>query len=536
MKRFQGIAASGGICIAPCFRQAPAAVSAPLQRSPGEELTRFEAARKTALAELLALREEATTREAREIFATHAMMLTDEDFLDAARRIITVQQHSAEAAVKATVGEFSAMFEAMDSAYMRERAADVREIGARLERLLSGQAAALPASRCILCAAELSASDTAAFDPALVCGFATETGTAASHAAILARAKGIPAVVNLGEALREIAEGTTLILDGDAGVVIAAPDDAALCRYEAAAKRQALHQAQLHRLASAASRTADGHRVTIAANIGAPEEAAAALENGAEGIGLMRSEFLFLASPVPPTEEMQFESYKAVLEAMPGQRVVIRTLDLGADKQAPCLPLPAEPNPALGLRAVRISLARRDLFSAQLRALLRAAKFGRLAVMFPLITSLAEVREIKRLIALQKTALTAGGFEVGSFEFGVMIETPAAALISDSLAQEVDFFSIGTNDLTQYTLAADRTNPAVASLCDPHHPAVLALVSVAAESARRCGKPVAVCGEAAADPTLAEAFLRMGITELSVSPAAILPLREAVREFRLDSA
>lgn len=534
MKQFQGTAASGGICIAPCFRQQQAPAPILKQRSPGEELSYFESARKTALAELLALREEASTREAREIFATHAMMLTDEDFLDTVRRIITVQQHSAAAAVKAAVGEFSAVFETMDSAYLRERAADVREIGTRLLRLLSGQTAVQPATRCILCATELSAADTASFDPALVCGFATEEGTAASHAAILARAKGIPAVVGLGDVLRTVPAGTTLILDGGTGIVIAAPDSATLARYEAAAKKQALHNEKLQRLAAEESRTADGHKVTIAANIGTPDEVESVLKNGAEGIGLMRSEFLFLSCPTPPTEEMQLEAYKAVLTAMHGQRVVVRTLDLGADKQAACLPLPAEPNPALGCRAIRISLARRDLFAAQLRALLRAAKFGRLAVMFPLITSLAEVREIKRFIALQKNALTAGGYEVANFEFGIMIETPAAALISDSLAQEVDFFSIGTNDLTQYTLAADRTNPAVAALCDPHHPAVLGLVSVAAESAHRYGKQVAVCGEAAADPTLAEAFLRMGITELSVSPAAVLPLREAVRSFRLD--
>lgn len=534
MKQFQGTAASGGICIAPCFRQQQAPAPARQQLSPGEELSHFEGARKAALAELLALREEGTTREAREIFATHAMMLTDEDFLDTVRRIITLQQHSAASAVKAAVGEFSSMFEEMDSAYMRERAADVREIGTRLLRLLSGQVAAQPDTRCILCAAELSAADTASFDPAIVCGFATEDGTAASHAAILARAKGIPAVVGLGEALRTVDAGTLLILDGSSGIVIADPDTATLCRYEAALKKQTQRNEQLHRLAAEESRTADGHKVIIAANIGTPDEVESALKNGAEGVGLMRSEFLFLSSPTPPTEEMQFEAYKSVLTEMHGQRVVIRTLDIGADKQAPCLPLPAEPNPALGCRAIRVSLARRDLFAAQIRALLRAAKFGHLAVMFPLIISLAEVREIKRFVALQKTALTAGGYEVGSFEFGIMIETPAAALISDSLAQEVDFFSIGTNDLAQYTLAADRTNPAVAALCDPHHPAVLGLISVAAESARRYGKPVAVCGEAAADPALAEAFLRMGITELSVSPAAVLPLREAVRSFHLD--
>ncbi len=480
-----------------------------------------------------------------QLFEVHAMIARDEDFNDAVRSVILTHRKNAEYAVSEAAGQTAAVFLQMDDAYMRERAADVSDVAERILRHLSGRGgeergaasrgeAADGETGDIICARDLSPSETVQLDRARVRAFVTGGGSTNSHTAILSRTMGLPAIVRVGEMLSHVADGMLVALDADEGCVYLDPDEPTLerlrCRIEEATRARAL----LDRYRDRESRTLDGRRVEVCANIGSVEDVHQACAVGAEGIGLFRSEFLYMGRDDLPDEEEQLAAYRQVLERMPERRVVVRTLDIGADKQAAGLSLPAEDNPALGLRAIRISLSRPELFLTQARALLRASRYGRLAVMFPLIVSESEVVELRALWEKAAGELRERGIPFASgVEIGIMIETPAAAVISDRLARLVDFFSIGTNDLTQYTLALDRQNAALERFCDTRHEAILRLIRYTVDSAHRAGIWVGVCGELAADPMMTEALLRMGVDELSVAPTAVLSVRERVCRARL---
>lgn len=540
MRTIHGQTACNGIAIGPFAHFSPSnkAVPAPCTvADSAAELARFEAAKKTTGEQLAALYEKALAEvgeEDAQIFEIHQMMLEDLDYCEGIEGIIEGERLCAEWAVSQTGEQFSAMFAAMDDEYMQARAADVKDISTRLVDVLMGHTetkfpkGSVPV---IVGSADLAPSQTIQMDKALVLSFVLEEGSANSHAAILSRSLGIPSLVSCGKgALEGIAEGETVIVDGQNGLLIASPDAKTLAEYEKKLDRQQREKEGLALLKTAESVTKGGIRVEICANIGSPEEAAAALEAGAEGIGLFRSEFLYMGSDHFPTEDEQYAAYSEALKAMEGRRVVVRTLDLGADKHADYFDLPHEENPALGYRAIRICLAEPDIFKPQLRALLRASVHGKLAILFPMITGIQQVEAIVQQVDACKQELAAEGKPVANqIELGLMIETPAAAVISDLLAPMVDFFSIGTNDLTQYTLAADRMNNRIAELYDPGHPAILRLMELATKNAHAAGKWVGICGESAADPALTRTFLEMGIDELSVSAPAVLPLRAAVR-------
>ena len=481
-----------------------------------------------------------------QLFEVHAMMAQDEDFNGTVRTLVLTHGKNAEYAVSEAGRQVAAVFSEMEDAYMRERAADVNDIAERILRHLAergeGKSVATARSEAtrgeqgdIVCARDLTPSETVQLDRATVRAFVTGGGSTNSHTAILSRTMGLPAVVRVGEALEYIRDGMPMAVDADEGCVYLDPDAPTLERL-----RERIEQTQREKAALACyrdreSRTLDGRSIEVCANIGSVEDVQKARAVRAEGIGLFRSEFLYMGRDDLPDEEEQLAAYRQVLEQMPSQRVVVRTLDIGADKQAAGLSLPAEDNPALGLRAIRISLSRPELFITQARALLRASCYGRLAVMFPLIVSEREVRELRTLWERAANELRAEGIPFSAdVELGIMIETPAAAIISDRLASLVDFFSIGTNDLTQYTLALDRQNAALESFCDTHHEAILRLIRYTVDSARRAGIWVGVCGELAADPAMTETLLRMGIDELSVAPSAVLAVRERVCHTRLD--
>ena len=495
------------------------------------EIARFEAAKETASAQLGKLYEKAVAEVGEEnaaIFEVHQMMLEDEDYLDGIKGMIRDEQVNAEYAVSVTGQNFSEVFASMDDDYMKERAADVKDISARVVRILAGveEGGAAMEEPSILVAEDLAPSETLQLDRSKVLAFVTRKGSTNSHTAILARTMNIPALVMVSEA--ENIDGLMGIVDGKEGKLIVEPDEETLKSYQEKLEAQKKEQELLNSLKGKPSVTKDGRKINLYANIGGVEDAEAALANDAEGIGLFRSEFLYLQSSDYPTEEEQFEAYKAVAEKMGGKRVIIRTLDIGADKQIDYFGLDKEENPALGYRAVRICLNKREVFRTQLRALCRASAYGRIAIMVPMIISVWEVQTVKEILEKIKEELRAEGKEVGEIEFGIMIETPASVIIADELAKEVDFFSIGTNDLTQYTLAIDRQNAKLDMFYNAHHPAILRMIKMVVDAAHEAGIWAGICGELGADTTLTEEFVNMGVDELSVSPAMVLPVRNKV--------
>lgn len=506
----------------------------------GAELDRLRGAIKAAVRELSEIRRRAlgeAGEEEAQIFEIHAMMLEDGDYVSSICDIIVTQGVNAEYAVSVTADKFADMLEKTDDPYMQARSADVRDVSSRLLAKLSGDAsgvAAFPDAPVIVCASELTPAETVMLDRNKILAFVTAHGSSNSHTAILARSMRIPAVVGVGgEFLEKISDGTELAVDGHTGEVYVSPDEKTLSLLAERQKREADREEHLKALKGMSNETLDGRRINIFANIGGLGDIGSAIENDAGGIGLFRSEFLYLEGSSLPTEEEQLEAYREILSRMEGRTVIIRTLDVGADKKIGYLGLEHEENPALGLRAIRFCLAHPDIFKTQLRALLRASAFGELGIMFPMITGKWELDEALRLLNEAKAELDGEGTAYGNVKIGIMIETPAAALISDKLAPSVDFFSVGTNDLTQYTLACDRQNPRLEKFCDPHHEAIIRLIETAAKNAHAHGKWIGICGELAADTSLTETFLRIGIDELSVSPPYILPLRDTVRNIRI---
>lgn len=502
------------------------------------ELVRFEAAKQTALTQLAALYEKAC-REVGEanaaIFEVHQMMLEDDDFIDSVKNIITTQQVNAEYAVGLTADNFANMFSAMDDEYMRGRAADVKDISERLISILKGRAdVRLDAEDPVIVLAEdLAPSETVQMDKDKILSFVTVHGSVNSHTAILARTMGIPALVDTGLTLTEDMDGKESIVDGFDGVIYIEPDEETSERLLKRKKEEDEKKELLLTLKGKEDVTQDGRHVMLYANIGSTGDLAMVLKNDASGIGLFRSEFIYLESDDFPSENEQFQIYKSVAETMAGKRVIIRTLDIGADKKVDYFNLDAEENPALGYRAIRICLSQPEIFKTQLRAILRAGVYGNIAVMYPMITSVDEVRKIKEIMNEVKSELKEQGIAYADVLEGIMIETPAAVMVSDELAKEVDFFSIGTNDLTQYTLAIDRQNPKLDDFYNPHHPAVLKMIRMTVENAHKAGIWAGICGELGADTTLTEEFIRMGVDELSVSPGRVLPIRKIIRETSL---
>lgn len=499
------------------------------------ELARFHDACETAKEQLGVLHDKALAEageDAAMLFEAHQMMLDDLDFVESIEGLIENDRLNAEAAVSDTGAQFAEMFAAMDDSYMQARAADIRDISTRVIGILTGEGESGIVSDvpCIVAADDLAPSETVQLDKSLILGFITAGGSANSHTAILARTMGIPAIIGAGDALQAEMEGKYAIIDGQTGEAVIEPDDAERERLlKKQAKEKALKEL-LDQLKGKPNVTKDGRNVMVYCNIGSPADIDAVLQNDGGGIGLFRSEFLYLQGSDYPTEDEQFEAYKTVAERMGGRRVIIRTLDIGADKQADYFHLDKEENPAMGLRAIRICLTRPEVFRTQLRALYRASAYGKIAIMFPMITSVWEVQEIKRICRNIRAELAEEGVPMADkVELGIMIETPAAVMMSAELAREVDFFSVGTNDLTQYTLAVDRQGVGLDRFFDAHHPAVLRMIRMTAENAHRAGIWIGICGELGADAELTETFLSMGIDELSVSPSAVLPLRSAIR-------
>ena len=467
------------------------------------------------------------------IFEAHQLMLEDPDYVESIENIIRTQDVNAEYAIGATADNFAAIFEAMDDAYMQGRAADVRDVSERLLQALSSQNEPVMVmdEPVIIAADDLVPSETVQLDKEKVLSFVTMYGSANSHTAILARTMNIPAVIGLGEALKEEYDGKVAIVDGVDGKVYIDPDEETMASMQKKQKKDQEQKELLNQLKGKENVTKSGQKVNVYANIGNLADVGAVLKNDAGGIGLFRSEFLYLESDTYPTEEQQFAVYKKVAETMAGKKVIIRTLDIGADKQVDYFKLDKEDNPALGYRAIRICLTRPEIFKTQLRALYRASAYGQISIMFPMIISVAEVKKIKEIVEEVKAELrTEGAAFREDVELGIMIETPAAVMVSRELAKEVDFFSVGTNDLTQYTLAIDRQNQKLEDFYDSHHPAVLAMIRMAAESAHAEGKWIGICGELGADVTLTETFLKMGIDELSVAPGMVLKVRQKIRE------
>ncbi len=544
MRSFSGKGVCGGIAIGriSVLRHSDAKVTRVKITDTEAELERFENARKQAIDELCRLYEKAIPEVGEagaQIFDIHRMMLEDDDYRESVRSMIERQQINAEYATALTADNFEAMFGAMEDSYMQARAADVRDISNRLIRVLSGvsETEQLAGGKLIICADDLAPSETVALDKSRVLAFVTANGSANSHTAILARSMNIPAVIGLGEAfLASVRDGETAIVNGQTGEVIVSPDEAATDEAKKKLADDMAARQLLEDLRGKKNITRDGTQIQIYANIGSVENIGAVLLNDAGGIGLFRSEFIYLESRDFPSEEEQFAIYKRVLESMADKKVIIRTLDIGADKQAGYFGLEKEENPALGLRAIRICLTRPEIFITQLRALYRASVYGNLGIMFPMITSVTETARVLEYCHEVRQTLIAENIPVSdSVELGIMIETPAAAVISDRLAPMVDFFSVGTNDLIQYTLACDRQNQRLEEFCDTHHEAVLRLIEYAAKSAHSHGKWIGICGELAADLTLTETFLKMGIDELSVSPPYVLKLRDTVRKTDLRS-
>ena len=500
------------------------------------EWARFKAAQAKAIDQLGELAEKARAEagdEAALLFETHQMMCEDLDYEEAIEAGIKEEGRNAEAVVTDTGAQFAEMFAAMDDSYMQARAADVKDVSGRIVGILLGvvQGGIDSEVPVILAADDLAPSETVQLDKSKILGFITEGGSGSSHTAILARTMGIPAIIGVGDQLKAEFEGRDVIVDGGTGNVVIDPDEPTRERLMAKRAELIKRQELLNQLKGLPNVSVDGHEVRVFCNIGNPEDVHAVLANDGGGIGLFRSEFLYLNCDDYPTEDYQFEAYKKVLADMEGKEVVIRTLDIGADKMIEYFKLPKEENPALGNRALRICLNRPEIFKTQLRALYRASAYGRLSIMFPMVTSVWEVKEAKKMCELVKKELKAEGIPYSDeVDVGIMIETPAAAIISDRLAKIVDFFSIGTNDLTQYTLACDRQNNDLGRFFNAHHPAVLRLIKMVAANAHKEGIWCGICGELGADLELTETFLSIGVDELSVSPRAVLPLRQKIRE------
>ena len=542
MKKREGIPASTGFAIGQVKRVQPShdeLLSYTIEDREAEK-SRFLRALDVALGELNALiasmrasSDEGQTQLAA-IFDAHREMLQDPLFIDGVKGKIEAEAINAEAAIVNQREELAAIFEAMDNDYMRQRAADIRDICQRLLTHLTEKKLDKPAAEddsYILVTHDLHPSDTVTLNPAHILGFITEIGGKNSHTAIMARTKGIPAVVGIVQLLDDVSDGDWIILDGESGTVILEPDESTLNHYHQLAEQFAQKKAAQNQVRFAPSCTKDGHLIELAANIGMTEEAESAMAYGADGIGLFRSEFLYMHQATLPSEEEQFIAYRNVVQTMKGRPVIIRTLDIGGDKSVASMDLPHEENPFLGYRAIRICLDRSDLFLTQLRAILRASAFGKIRIMYPMISSLYEVQEAKKWLAIAKDSLRKEGIAFDpSIEQGIMIEIPSAAVIADIIAPEVDFFSIGTNDLIQYTMAADRMNEKVTAYYNPYHPAIVRLIAQVIQAAHQHGKWVGVCGEMASDPHFASLFIGMGIDELSMSPPAILAIRAKMQQ------
>ena len=502
---------------------------------PEQEMARYEKAKAEGIKQLQGLYDKAL-REVGEanaaIFEVHQMMMEDDGYNESVENIIRSQGVNAEYAVATTGDNYAQMFSAMDDDYMRERAADVRDISERLLTILNGEeTGAVDADEPkIIVAEDLAPSETVQLDKDKVLSFVTVKGSLNSHTAILARTMAIPALVTTSVALESEMDGRLGIVDGADGTFYVDPDEETLAEMKKRQEEDLSRKQLLLTLKGKENVTLDGQKVMLYANIGNIKDLATVIQNDAGGIGLFRSEFIYLEKEDFPTEEEQFQIYRQVAQTMAGKRVIIRTLDIGADKQCDYFHMEHEENPALGCRAIRICLTRPEIFKTQLRALFRASAFGKIAIMYPMITSVQEVRKIKEIVEEVKAELTSQGVEFGNPEQGIMIETPAAAIISDDLAKEVDFFSIGTNDLSQYTMAIDRQNPQLDLFFDPHHPAVLRMISLVVENAHKAGIWAGICGELGADQSLTKEFLAMGVDELSVSPGSILPLRKIILE------
>ena len=502
---------------------------------PEQEMARYEKAKAEGIKQLQGLYDKAL-REVGEanaaIFEVHQMMMEDDGYNESVENIIRSQGVNAEYAVATTGDNYAQMFSAMDDDYMRERAADVRDISERLLTILNGEeTGAVDADEPkIIVAEDLAPSETVQLDKDKVLSFVTVKGSLNSHTAILARTMAIPALVNTSVSLESEMDGRLGIVDGADGTFYVDPDEETLAEMKKRQEEDLSRKQLLLTLKGKENVTLDGQKVMLYANIGNIKDLATVIQNDAGGIGLFRSEFIYLEKEDFPTEEEQFQIYRQVAQTMAGKRVIIRTLDIGADKQCDYFHMEHEENPALGCRAIRICLTRPEIFKTQLRALFRASAFGKIAIMYPMITSVQEVRKIKEIVEEVKAELTSQGVEFGNPEQGIMIEPPAAAIISDDLAKEVDFFSIGTNDLSQYTMAIDRQNPQLDLFFDPHHPAVLRMISLVMENAHKAGIWAGICGELGADQSLTKEFLAMGVDELSVSPGSILPLRKIILE------
>lgn len=500
------------------------------------EIERFQDARKIAIEQLKGLYDKALedVGEANAaIFEIHQMMLEDLDYIESIENIATTQEVNAEFAVATTADNFAEMFSSMDDAYMQGRAADVKDVSERILNILSGNDDSVMTTDepVIIAADDLAPSETVQLDKSKVLGFATMYGSSNSHTAILARTMNIPAVIGLGDELSEQLDGKDAVIDGFTGTIYIEPDEATLTVMREKQTKDKEQKALLEQLKGKENVTKSGQKVNVYANIGNVADVGLVLKNDAGGIGLFRSEFIYLESKDFPTEEEQFAVYKQVAENMAGKKVIIRTLDIGADKQVDYFNLDKEENPALGYRAIRICLSQPEIFKTQLRALYRASAYGQIAIMFPMIIAVSEVKRIKEIIAEITAELDSEGIPYNkNIELGIMIETPAAVMVSRELAKEVDFFSVGTNDLTQYTLAIDRQNPKLDSFCDTHHPAILRMIQMATESAHAEGAWIGICGELGADTELTEEFLKMGVDELSVSPALVLPVRKKIRD------
>jgi len=537
-KGVYGAIASGKISI---FKRNEVSVKRVSVEDTDVELARVETAKEQATAQLQEIYEKALKEvgEANaQIFAIHMMMIDDDDYNESIQSIIETQGVNAEYAVAVTADNFAEMFSSMDDEYMKARAVDVKDISNRIILCLSdsGESADASDDKVIICADDLAPSETVLLDKDKVLAFVTAYGSSNSHTAILARNMNIPAIIGLGEEfLSAVKDGQQAIVDVYTGEIFIEPDAETAEKLIEKQKADEEKKQLLQNLKGKENVTLDGKKINIYANIGSVDNIGAVLMNDAGGIGLFRSEFLYLENSDYPTEEQQFAAYKKVLESMAGKKVIIRTLDIGADKQVDYFNLAKEENPALGYRAIRICLTRPEIFKTQLRALYRASVFGTLGIMFPMITSVTELQQILAYCDEVKAELKAEGIEYSDkIELGIMIETPAAAVISDLLAPMVDFFSVGTNDLTQYTLACDRQNPNIEQFCDTHHEAILRLIEMSAQNAHKNGAWIGICGELAADTTLTERFMRMGIDELSVSPTFVLKVRNAVRNLDLS--
>ena len=557
MRTIQGVSVSAGIAIGTV--RVLAAVDYAVERrlidDPQAEMDRFRAARDTAVAQLKQLRDNVAAEfgeNKAELFDAHRLMLQDPDYAECVEGLIAQDKVNAEFAVKSAAEQFAAMFAAMDSSTMQARAADVKDVSRRVMNVLQGKrdstaqdgsvqgdavqngivqnGIAQNGESHIIFAEDLAPSDTAQLDRAKVLGLVTAKGSANSHTAILARTMGLPAITGIGDAFDPADDGHVAVIDGTSGAVFVDPDEATLTEYRRRKAEAEEHLSLLRKLKGKPTETKSGQRVHLYANISRPSDAAAVLANDAEGIGLFRSEFLYLGKTALPDENEQFNVYRQVLQTMAGKKVIIRTLDIGADKNVDYLRLGKEDNPAMGDRAIRICLKQPEVFKTQLRALLRAAKYGNLAIMYPMIISTEEVLRIKEIVAEVAAELEREHIPYAIPEQGIMIETPAAVMICEELAQLVDFFSIGTNDLTQYTLAIDRQNEKLDDFYNPHHEAVLRMIQMTIDGAHKAGKWAGICGELGADTTLTERFVEMGIDELSVAPSMVLSVRSKICE------